>query len=153
MEQFITMDPAFAEGSLDLRQKTYLWHAQGELPSERSRLKSLQSDWWWSRDDAAIAASKQRIVRLTSTIENFHDTDIQYKDIHSGDESVAWSGTKGFGNGLKTGAKANVNGLSSAGVGLVTLGYVDGVEVWTVQQDDTDGGYGTALIVARGGGY
>ena len=43
MEQFITMDPAFAEGSLDLRQKTYLWHAQGELPSERSRLKSLQS--------------------------------------------------------------------------------------------------------------
>ena len=152
MEQFITMDPAFAEGSLDLRQKTYLWHAQGELPSERSRLKSLQSDWWWSRDDAAIAASKQRIVRLTSTIENFHDTDIQYKDIHSGDESVAWSGTKGFGNGLKTGAKANVNGLSSAGVGLVTLGYVDGVEVWTVQQDDIDGGYGTALIVARGGG-
>jgi len=29
---------------------------------------------------------------------------------------------------------------------------MDGVEVWTVQQDDIDGGYGTALIFGRGGG-
>ena len=152
IEQFMQTDPAAAEGSLNLRQKVYLWKAQGELPTERNRLSDLQSAWWWSRDDAAIAASVRRIARLESTIENFNGNDIQYHDIHSADNSVVWSGTKGFGNGLKTGAKANVNGLSSAAAGFATLGYVDGVEVWTVQQDDINGGYGTALIFARAGG-
>ena len=152
IEQFMQTDSAAVEGSLNLRQKLYLWNAQGELPMERDRLSSLQGDWWWSRDNAAIAASVRRIARLESTIENFNGNDIQNQDIHSADESVFWSGTKGFGNGLKTGAKANVNGLSSAAAGFATLGYVDGVEVWAVQQDDIEGGYGTALIFARAGG-
>jgi hypothetical protein len=53
---------------------------------------------------------------------------------------------------LKTGAKANVNGISSAVANTFTLGYVDSVEPWAVYEDDINGGYGTALMFARGGG-
>ena len=99
-----------------------------------------------------IHTASQRVLFLESSIEEMNGTNINYVDIHSGDESVFLAGTYGFANGLKTGAKANVNGISSAVANTFTLGYVDSVEPWTVYEDDINGGYGTALMFARGGG-
>jgi len=57
-----------------------------------------------------------------------------------------------FCNGLVTGAKANVNGLSSAVVSTVTIGYWDKVEPWAVNDLDRAYGYDTAFAFANASG-
>ena len=57
-----------------------------------------------------------------------------------------------FGSGLVTGAKANVNGLSSAVVSTVTIGIVDKVEPWPVNELDRAYGYDAAFAIANASG-
>ncbi len=152
VQDFMQFDPAIAEMPMTLAEKQWLWRYQAELPLARHNLHQAQNDWWWNQDAVMINTASQRVLFLEARIEEMNDTSINYVDIHSGDESVLLAGTYGFANGLKTGAKANVNGISSAAANTFTLGYVDSVEPWTVYEDDINGGYGTALMFARGGG-
>jgi hypothetical protein len=57
-----------------------------------------------------------------------------------------------FGSGLGTGLKANVNGLSSAVVSTVTIGYWDKVEPWAVTDLDRSYGYDVAFGIANASG-
>ena len=57
-----------------------------------------------------------------------------------------------FGSGFKTGAKANVNGLSSAVVSTVTIGIVEKVEPWAVTDLDRAYGYDAAFAIANASG-
>ena len=57
-----------------------------------------------------------------------------------------------FGSGLKTGAKANVNGLSSAVVSTATIGIWDKVEPWPVNELDRAHGYDAAFAFANASG-
>jgi len=57
-----------------------------------------------------------------------------------------------FVSGLKTGAKANVNGLSSAVVSTATIGIWDKVEPWPVTELDRAYGYDAAFAISNASG-
>ena len=57
-----------------------------------------------------------------------------------------------FGSGLLTGAKANVNGLSSAVVSTATIGIWDKVEPWPVTELDRAYGYDAAFAISNASG-
>ena len=56
-------------------------------------------------------------------------------------------------SGLKTGFKANVNGLSSAVVSTATIGMWEKVEPWPVNELDRAYGYDVAYGIANGSGH
>jgi|GEM_PF-2395815 len=65
-----------------------LWKARKTLPFAREAVNKLQNQWFWNRDNSAIATANLRVQGLKSYSESSIGTTIQYWDIHSQDESV-----------------------------------------------------------------